>query len=83
MAPDGTLAWTAITTGELRYETPQRSAAGSGSRSARDSQSGRKASAATDGWWRPRPTWGHALYEHDPTGAKPRRLIMKDDARSQ
>ena len=73
--PDGALAWTAIATGEFRYKKPGGEVqvldkAVPGINPVAFSKDGRLVAAQANE--------GHALYEYDPSGVKPRRTIMQD-----
>ncbi len=74
VGPDGALAWTAIATGEMRYMKPGGEVqvldkTVPGINPVAFSKDGRLVAAQANE--------GHALYEYDPTGAKPRRTILE------
>ncbi len=71
----GAVAWTAIATGELRYKAPGGDVqvldkTVPGINPVAFSKDGRLVAAQANE--------GHVLYQFDPTGKKPRRVIMKD-----
>ena len=75
VGPDGALAWTALASGEMRYMKPGGEVqvldkTVPGINPVAFSKDGRLVAAQANE--------GHALYEYDPTGAKPRRTIMQD-----
>ncbi len=75
VGPDGALAWTALASGEMRYMKPGGEVqvldkTVPGINPVAFSKDGRLVAAQAN--------QGHALYEYDPTGAKPRRTILQD-----